>query len=257
MPGAAVVEDDRRRRVSSPPTTKFHIIQPVVVNQKRRSSRLQVDVEVQLLQRARGGSRRARARSPSGARSCPSCRAPRAGGRRRPARTRAPRRRPRSRNVVPAPSPSRSPSERGLRVEVAEDDRPLEASASPPAAPHDVEPVVVAPAVAVAVDGEQDARLDLREPVDDAPRAEVRRAARPDRAEARARVERDDGLDDVGEVRDDPVARPDSRRAERARRSGASRPRARPRSSRASGRSSDACRTATVSGSRSRKTCSA
>ena len=76
---------------------------------------------------------------------------------------------------------------------------------------------MVAAAVAVAVHGEQDSRLDLREPVDDALHAEVGRAARPDGAEARAGVERDDRLDDVGEVRDDPVAGPDARGAERRR----------------------------------------
>ncbi len=75
---------------------------------------------------------------------------------------------------------------------------------------------MVAPAVAVAVDGEQEARLDLREAVDDAARAEVGGAARPDRAEARARVEGDGGLEDVGEVRDDAVARADPRARESA-----------------------------------------
>ena len=105
--------------------------------------------------------------------------------------------------------------ERGIRVEVGQDDRPLEAGHRVLQRPDDVEPVVVAPAVAVAVDGEQEARLDLREAVDDAARAEVRGAARPDRAEARARVEGDGGLEDVGDVRDDAVAGADPRAGER------------------------------------------
>ena len=45
--------------------------------------------------------------------------------------------------------------------------------------------VEVPAAVAVAVDGQQHLRLDLREAVDHRARAEVRRAARPDRAERR------------------------------------------------------------------------
>ena len=45
--------------------------------------------------------------------------------------------------------------------------------------------VEVLAAVAVAVDREEDLRLDLGEAVDDAGGAEVGRAARPDRADAR------------------------------------------------------------------------
>ena len=74
---------------------------------------------------------------------------------------------------------------------------------------------MVAAAVAVAVDGEEDLRLDLREAVDDAADAEVGRAARPDRTEARARMEADHGLEDVRQVGDDPVAGPDPCSAER------------------------------------------
>ena len=71
-------------------------------------------------------------------------------------------------------------------------------------------PVEVAVAEAVAADGEQDLRLDLREAVDDAARAELRRARRPGRAEARGGDERDDGLRRVGQVADDAVARSDA-----------------------------------------------
>ena len=65
-------------------------------------------------------------------------------------------------------------------------------------------------AVAVAGDGEQDRRLELREAVDHAARAELGRAAGPDRAQARGRGERDDRLGDVRQVGDDAVARPDA-----------------------------------------------
>src|SRR5207253_2597404 len=63
---------------------------------------------------------------------------------------------------------------------------------------------VLAP-VAVAVDREQHLRLDLREAVDDAADAELGRAARPDRADARAAEEGRDRLGDVREVRGDAV----------------------------------------------------
>jgi hypothetical protein len=78
----------------------------------------------------------------------------------------------------------------------------------------DLRSVEVAPVVAVAVDGEQDLRLDLREAVDDAAGAEVRRAARPDRTEARRRQERGDRLRDVRDVGRDAVAGPDAERAQ-------------------------------------------
>ena len=61
-------------------------------------------------------------------------------------------------------------------------------------------------AVAVAGDGEQHRRLELAEPVEHAPRAELRRARRPDGAEARRGEEGDERLRDVREVRDDAVA---------------------------------------------------
>ena len=65
-------------------------------------------------------------------------------------------------------------------------------------------------AVAVAADRQQHRRLELREAVDDAARAELGRAARPDRAEARGRRERDERLGDVRQVGDDAVARADA-----------------------------------------------
>ena len=74
--------------------------------------------------------------------------------------------------------------------------------------------VEIAAAVAIAVDGEQHRRLDLGEAVDHRARAEVRRAARPDRAEAGGRQKRRDRLGDVRHVRRDAVAAADAERAQ-------------------------------------------
>ena len=68
-----------RRRSSRPPTRKFHIIQPVVVNQKKRSPGCASRCRPQLLRGARAGCRRARGRSPSACRSCPTSRATQSG----------------------------------------------------------------------------------------------------------------------------------------------------------------------------------
>ena len=78
----------------------------------------------------------------------------------------------------------------------------------------DLAAVEVLAAVAVAVDREQDLGLDLGEAVDDAAGAEVRRAARPDRADARRREEGDDRLGDVGQVGGDAVAGADAELAQ-------------------------------------------
>ena len=80
--------------------------------------------------------------------------------------------------------------------------------------------VVVLAAIAVAVDRQHHLRLDLREAVDDAAGAEVRRAARPDRAEARGGVEGGDRLGNVGHVGDDAVAAPDAHRLQAGRDAG-------------------------------------
>ena len=174
-------------------------------------------MEVQRLQHARGGSRRDPGRSPSAGPSCRSCRAPTADGRSGRCANASDSSSPSSEEVVPAGRAprraSRGPSSRYPRTTVRSSDgiACLERA-------DDVEPVVVAAAVAVAVHGEEHSRLDLREPVDDARHAEVGRAARPDGADARARVERDDRLDDVRDVADDAVARPDPGRAKRRRR---------------------------------------
>ena len=61
-------------------------------------------------------------------------------------------------------------------------------------------------AVAIAVDSEQDPRLDLAEAVDDRAGAELRGARGPGRAEARHRQEADDRLGDVRQECRDAVA---------------------------------------------------
>jgi hypothetical protein len=74
--------------------------------------------------------------------------------------------------------------------------------------------VEVAPAVAVAVDREQQLRLDLAEPVADAAHAELGRRRRPDRAERGGRQERRDRLGDVRQIGGDAIARADAARAQ-------------------------------------------
>jgi len=61
-------------------------------------------------------------------------------------------------------------------------------------------------AVGVARDGQQDLRRDLAEAPEDAARAELGGAGRPDRAEARGGQEGDERLGDVRQVGDDAVA---------------------------------------------------
>jgi hypothetical protein len=75
---------------------------------------------------------------------------------------------------------------------------------------HLVAPVDPGLAPAVAVDCEEDARLELAEAVEHASGAELRRAGRPDRAEAGGGQERDQRLGDVRQVGDDPVAGADA-----------------------------------------------
>jgi hypothetical protein len=70
---------------------------------------------------------------------------------------------------------------------------------------HDVAAVVRLAAEAVAVDRDQDLRLDLREAVDDALRAEVGRTGGPDRAGAGDSEHRHDRLGDVRNVGGDAI----------------------------------------------------
>ena len=72
-------------------------------------------------------------------------------------------------------------------------------------------------AVAVAVDGEHDHRVELLPTVEDRRRSELRCTRRPDGAEARGGEERDDGLGDVGQQRHDPVAPADTETAQAGR----------------------------------------
>ena len=65
-------------------------------------------------------------------------------------------------------------------------------------------------AEAVPADRQQHRRLELHEAVDHAAHAELGRAARPDRSEARRCCERDQRLGDVRQVGDDAVARADA-----------------------------------------------
>ena len=177
--------------------------------------------------------------------------------RRHAARTRAARPR-RWRRSSSQPSASPSPAERRIRVEVAEHDRVLDRRQRREQLLTTAEPVEVLAAVAVAVDGEQHLRLDLGEAVDHAPGAEVRRAARPDRADRRAGEERGDRLGNVRQVRDHAVARPDAERAQAAARAAPPPPRSSPR---VSSRRAAAARTHAESRRhrrrRGRSTCSA
>ena len=71
--------------------------------------------------------------------------------------------------------------------------------------------------VPVAVDREEHARLDLAEAVEHALHAEIRRARREDRAEARGAQHRVDHLGHVGDVRGDAISRRDARGLQRRR----------------------------------------
>src|SRR6185503_2242137 len=65
-------------------------------------------------------------------------------------------------------------------------------------------------AEAVAGDREEDLRLELAEPVEDAPRTELGGARRPDSAEAGGGEERDERLGDVRQICDDAVSPADA-----------------------------------------------
>ena len=78
-------------------------------------------------------------------------------------------------------------------------------------------PGVFLAVVGVAVAGDEHRRLDLREPVDHAARAEVRRARRPDRAQAGRGEQADDRLGDVRQQGGDPVATAHSQPGQAAR----------------------------------------
>ena len=199
--GLAVVEDDRAageetadEEVPHHPAGRGEPEEAVV--------RRQVASAAASSSGARSGCRPGPARSPWAARWCRTSRGPRADGRTGPARTRAERARPAAR-----PSPT-GPS------------RCARATGSPAAISRDaLAAVEVLAAVAVAVGREQHLRLDLGEAVDHGRDAELRRAARPDRADARRGQQRDDGLRRVRQVGHHAVAAPDPEPAQPARRS--------------------------------------
>ena len=89
------------------------------------------------------------------------------------------------------------------RIEVPEQDGVLDRRERREQLLQRVPAIEVPAAVAVPVDREQDAWLDLREPIDHAPGAEVRRAARPDSAERRTGEHRRDRLRDVRQIGND------------------------------------------------------
>ena len=155
--------------------------------------------------RARGGCRRARARSASAGRSCPTRTARTADARTARARTRAARAGTRSsaHDVAPCGGGA-SGSRYGTAIVVSTVGSAARSCATSSRRSID------AIAVAVAVDGEQHLGLDLAEPVDDRPDAELRRARRPHRAEARRREHRHECLGGVGQVRGHTVAAPDT-----------------------------------------------
>ena len=155
------------------------------------------------------------------ARSCRTSTGCTAGGRTGPPRTRAARR---GEEVGPG-EPRREPGPRsGVEVRRATTVASSDGSAARISATS-VRAVDRLVAVAVAVDGEQDARLDLGEPIDHGAHPELRRARRPDRTEAGGREQRDDRLGDVRAGRRRPdrrggrrgaAGRPDSARRRRA-----------------------------------------
>ena len=138
-------------------------------------------------------------------RSCPTRRARRAGGRTARARTRAAPRRPGAR-----PTTQRRGARRRRRPHRGRGRRTPGSAGPSRIGGHLLAAVDELVAPAVAGDGEQQLRLELAEPVEHAADAELRRAGRPDRAEARGREEGDERLRDVRQVRDDPVAGADS-----------------------------------------------
>ncbi len=133
-------------------------------------------------------------------------------------------------NRSSAPSPAarkigpgawRSGWARGLRrLQVGDDDGALDRRHLAHEPSDGLGAVEVLAVVAVAVDAEQDLRLDLREAIDHAGSAEVRRAARPHGADRRGRQEGDQRLGDVRQIGDHAVAALDAQLAERGGRTG-------------------------------------
>ena len=194
---------------SSPPARKFHIIQPVVVNQKKRSSAVRSRWSDSALRCSRtmppwpwtiglgrpvvpdeyrihsGWSKAtgSAATSPASPASS-SC------------------------QLSTSSPPAGSPTGEGTSTVARRLGRRPRISAS------GVAPVVDPAVVAVALDREQHGRFDLLEAVDHAGHPELGSAARPDGAETGGGQERDHRLGHVGQVGDHPVATADPEPAE-------------------------------------------
>src|SRR5438105_4670474 len=98
-----------------------------------------------------------------------------------------------------SPGEGASGCDRRLRwIEVRNEDRLLQGWQRLAYLVHDGPPVMELAAIRIAIDGEQDLRLDLLETINHAPAAEIRRTTRPDRAQAGAGQEGHDRLRDVG-----------------------------------------------------------
>jgi hypothetical protein len=102
-------------------------------------------------------------------------------------------------------------------AQIRQPDRVLDGRQLREEALDDLAPVEVPAAVAVAVDREEDLRLDLGEAVDHAAQPELGRRARPDRPERGGGQEGDDRLGDVRQVGDDAVALPHAEPAQAGR----------------------------------------
>ena len=189
---------------SRPPTRKFHIIQPVVVNQKKRSAGPRSSCsEIDF----------------SSSRAIPPCPWTIALG--SPVvpeeySTHSGWSKATGSKASSAPAPSSSsrsqatvPSRRvcgGPPARPADQDGGLKGGEPPADIGQSVAPVVPGAVVAVAVDRHQHLGLDLGEAVDHAGDAELRGAARPDGADAGRGQHGDHGLGHVGQVGDHPVA---------------------------------------------------
>ena len=100
--------------------------------------------------------------------------------------------------------------EAGRRVEIGDEDGMCESRKHRPDLLDDAQPIKALAGEDVAVDGDQDLRLDLNEAIDDAARTELRGAAGPDRAETCGRQQSDDRLGDVRDDSCDPIAATDT-----------------------------------------------
>ena len=182
---------------------RFHIIQPVVVNQKNRSTGAEVVLQAPATSGARRRCRRARARCPSAARWCPRSTSTHSGWSNGTGSNASPA----SACSVNSAQPTTSSCRPTLARDVVDPDRRAQRRELLAQRGDRRADVVALAAVDVAVDDEQHGRLDLGEAVVHGAGAEVGRARRPDRAQADAAAEEgDEGLDAVRGERDDPVA---------------------------------------------------